>query len=862
MTVHSTTAPPGEQRREQHGEREQRREQHGEREQRREQHGEREQHQKLVSELRDRLRARALGGPEASRARHVARGKLLPRDRVDALLDPGSPFLELAPAGRRRHVRRRGPGRRDHHRHRPGQRPAVRGRRQRRHRQGRHVLPDDGEEAPARAGDRAREPAAVHLPGRLRRRVPARAGRGLPRPRALRPDLLQPGHDVGRGHPADRRGARLVHRRRRLRPGDERRDGDRAQPGHDLPRRPAAGEGGHRRGRHAPRSSAAATCTPGRPGVADHLADDDAHALRHRPRHRRRRCRRAATAAWDGQPAEDRRSTRGRTSTASSRPTRAPRTTCARSSPGSSTAASSTSSRPSTAPRWSPASPGSTATRSASSPTTACCSASPRSRAPTSSSCATSAASRCCSCRTSPASWSAGTYEAGGIAKHGAKMVTAVACARVPKLTVVIGGSFGAGNYSMCGRAYSPRFLWMWPNARISVMGGEQAASVLATVRARPARGGAARTGATRTEEAFKAPIRDQYEDQGNPYYSTARLWDDGVIDPADTRTVARPGPGRLRQRARSTTSPTASSGCEARSMPRTLRHRPRRQPRRDRRPGHPHPAARSASARSRSTATPTRARGTSREADLAVRLGPAPARASYLSIDAVVAACRAHRRAGGPPRLRLPVRERRLRRGAGRGRARRSSGRRRTPSSTMGDKIRAKKTVAAVGVPVVPGIAAPGLTDAELVNAADDIGFPCCSSPRPAAAARACASSSGPTDLADALASARREAAASLRRRHPVPRAVRAPPAAHRGPGARRHPRQRRPPRRARVQPAAPAPEGHRGGAVAAARRRHPRPRSAPPRATPPAAWTTPAPARSSSSSRRSDRASSSSWR
>src|SRR5579875_3698234 len=123
-------------------------------------------------------------------------------------------------------------------------------------------------------------------------------------------------------------------------------------------------------------------------------------------------------------------------------------------------------------------------------------------------------------------------YEAGGIAKHGAKMVTAVACARVPKLTVVIGGSYGAGNYSMCGRAYSPRFLWMWPNARISVMGGEQAASVLATV--------ADRDGTWTDEqlEAFKAPIREQYEVQGNPYYATARLWDDGVIDPMDTRRV------------------------------------------------------------------------------------------------------------------------------------------------------------------------------------------------------------------------------------------------------------------------------------------------------------------------------------
>ncbi|MHA7287465.1 carboxyl transferase domain-containing protein [Arthrobacter sp. MDT3-44] len=128
-------------------------------------------------------------------------------------------------------------------------------------------------------------------------------------------------------------------------------------------------------------------------------------------------------------------------------------------------------------------------------------------------------------------------YEAGGIAKNGAKMVTAVATCRVPKLTVVVGGSFGAGNYSMCGRAFSPRFLWMWPAGRISVMGGNQASSVLATVRRDQleARG---EDWSPEEEEAFRNPIRDQYEAQGNPYYSTARLWDDGVIDPADTRTV------------------------------------------------------------------------------------------------------------------------------------------------------------------------------------------------------------------------------------------------------------------------------------------------------------------------------------
>jgi 3-methylcrotonyl-CoA carboxylase beta subunit len=128
-------------------------------------------------------------------------------------------------------------------------------------------------------------------------------------------------------------------------------------------------------------------------------------------------------------------------------------------------------------------------------------------------------------------------YEAGGIAKDGAKMVTAVATAAVPKFTVIIGGSFGAGNYGMCGRAYGPRFLWMWPNARISVMGGEQAASVLATVR----RDGMAARGQDwpgEEEEAFKTPIRAQYETQGHPYYASARLWDDGIIDPAETRTV------------------------------------------------------------------------------------------------------------------------------------------------------------------------------------------------------------------------------------------------------------------------------------------------------------------------------------
>jgi 3-methylcrotonyl-CoA carboxylase beta subunit len=128
-------------------------------------------------------------------------------------------------------------------------------------------------------------------------------------------------------------------------------------------------------------------------------------------------------------------------------------------------------------------------------------------------------------------------YESEGIARHGAKMVTAVATAQVPKFTVIIGGSYGAGNYGMCGRAYSPRFLWMWPNARICVMGGEQAASVLATVKrdSIEARGD---SWSADEEAAFRQPVLDQFGHQSHPYYSTARLWDDGVIDPADTRRV------------------------------------------------------------------------------------------------------------------------------------------------------------------------------------------------------------------------------------------------------------------------------------------------------------------------------------
>ena len=189
-------------------------------------------------------------------------------------------------------------------------------------------------------------------------------------------------------------------------------------------------------------------------------------------------------------------------------------------------------------PRWSAASPACTATRSASSPTTASCSRESALKG-------AHFIELCCQ-RGIPllflqniTGFMVGQkYEAGGIAKDGAKMVTAVACAQVPKFTVIIGGSFGAGNYGMCGRAYDPRFLWMWPNARISVMGGEQAASVLAQVKrdrhdARGPRAGRRRGG--RVQAADPRPVRGA---RAIPYYASARLWDDGVIDPAQTRDV------------------------------------------------------------------------------------------------------------------------------------------------------------------------------------------------------------------------------------------------------------------------------------------------------------------------------------
>ena len=240
--------------------------------------GNAEVNERLAADLRERLAVAALGGPrEVAGQARVTGQAAAPRPRRRPAR-PGLTIPGALPAGRHRPVRRRGPRGRDHHRRGPRLRPRVRGRRQRRHRQGRHVLPDHGQEAPARPGGRPPQQPAVRLPRRLRRRVPAQAGRGLPRPRALRPHLLQPGHHVGARHPADRRRPRLLYGGRRVRPGDERRGGDRPQPGHDLPRRPAAGEGGDRRGGHR---RGAGRRRPARPGQR-----------RHRPPRRRRRATR------------------------------------------------------------------------------------------------------------------------------------------------------------------------------------------------------------------------------------------------------------------------------------------------------------------------------------------------------------------------------------------------------------------------------------------------------------------------------------------------------------------------------------------------------------------------------------------
>ena len=361
-------------------------------------------------------------------------------------------------------------------------------------------------------------------------------------------------------------------------------------------------------------------------------------------------------------------------------------------------------------------------------------------------------------------------------------------------------------------------------------MGGEQAASVLATVRGDDDR-------AERGQEAFKAPIREQYESQGNPYYSTARLWDDGIIDPADTRTVlglalsvVRAGAARagLLRRLPDVThddhpaistpswSPTAArSPCASSAR-----------------------CARWASARSPCTATPTPTPATSPRPTSRCGIGPAPARRELPRHRRGRRRRPPHRRAGDPPRLRLPLGERRIRRGAGRPRASCSSGRRSRRSRRWATRSPRRRTVSAFGVPVVPGIARPGLTDDRPDRRRrDEVGYPVLVKPSAGGGGKGMRVVHEPAELPAALDQRAARGGRGVRRRHAVPRAVRVEPPPHRGAGARRRLRQRGPPRRARVQPAAPPPEGHRGGAVAAAGRRRRGRASAPRPATPRAA-------------------------
>ena len=275
-----------------------------------------------------------------------------------------------------------------------------------------------------------------------------------------------------------------------------------------------------------------------RSGVTDHLADDDKHALE--------LCRSIVENLNDTRRPVCSLTTPGGTAVRSARTLRhsaphdhASRLICVRSSPVSSMARASTSSNRSMAPRWCAALPAWRATRWAFWPITAFCFLTPRSRARILSSCATSARFPLLFLQNISGFMVGVQAESGGIAKDGAKMVMAVANTKVPRFTLIVGGSFGAGNYGMCGRAYSPRLLFMWPSARISVMGGEQAAGVLFTVKQEQLRNDRQPLMGEAEERAFKQPILDTCtSSEGSPYYSTARLWDDGILDPLETRRV------------------------------------------------------------------------------------------------------------------------------------------------------------------------------------------------------------------------------------------------------------------------------------------------------------------------------------
>jgi 3-methylcrotonyl-CoA carboxylase beta subunit len=491
----------------------------------------------LLDDFRTRVDEVVLGGSEASREKHLARGKLLARQRIDLLIDPGTPFLELSTLAAYGLY--------------GGEVPSasiVTG-----------IGRVSGRECVIVAND-ATVKGGTYYPMTVKKhlraqdiarenRLPVSTWSTAAAPSCRKQDEVFPDRDhFGRifynqassrrsRHPAIACRHGLLHRRRGLCAGHVRREHHRAQPGHDLSRRPAAGEGGHGRGgqRRGPRR-----CRRAQPPVRRHrpLRQNDAHALGIAAPPDRRQPQPAASDPHAGWLRRARRCSRPRTCTASSRrhPQAIRRARSHR--PHRRRFASSTSSRRSTARRWSVASPISSAMPvgiianngilfSESALKGAhfielCC----------------QRGIPWCSCRTSPASWSAASTRTAASPRTAPSWSRPWPRPQVPKFTVIIGGSFGAGNYGMCGRAYSPRFLWMWPNARISVMGGEQAASVLATVRRDgiEAKGGQWSDGGRRgLQGADPRAVRDC---RAIPTTPPARLWDDGVIDPADTRRV------------------------------------------------------------------------------------------------------------------------------------------------------------------------------------------------------------------------------------------------------------------------------------------------------------------------------------
>ena len=489
----------------------------------------------LVAELRDKLKVVSGGGGEVSRKRHTSRGKMLARERVDLLVDPGTAFLELSPLAA--HGLYGG----DVH-----SASVITG-----------VGRISGRECVIVAND-ATIKGGTYYPLTVKKHLRAQdiarqnnlpcvymvdsGGAFLPMQDEIFPDERHFGRIFynqaqmsSQGIPqiADRDG--LLHRRRRLCAGDVGREHHRAQSGHDLPRRPAAGEGRDRRGRDRRRTRrrrrAFAAVRRHRSLCAERRACD-----RHCPAHRRDAeaadARRRSNMREPREPLFPADEIYGVVSADGRKPFDV-HDIIARMVDGSEfdefKKLYGTTLICGFAHIWGYpvgiiANNGILFSESSLK--------------------GAHFIELCCQ-RNIPlvflqniTGFMVGKkYEAGGIARDGAKLVTAVATAGVPKFTVVIGGSYGAGNYGMCGRAYSPRFLWMWPNARISVMGGEQASMVLSQVRRDniEAKGD---TWSAEEEDKFRAPIRAQYESQGNPYYATARLWDDGVIDPADTRLV------------------------------------------------------------------------------------------------------------------------------------------------------------------------------------------------------------------------------------------------------------------------------------------------------------------------------------